>query len=418
MLLGNFPEGFRLLRAGIGRRFLSVRQVTTNPSENGNRPRILALFGSIVLFGQERGNLEALSALRESGHEVRCIVRSDRWNRALIEELEARGLEYVTAPYLDLWREGRKLHFIFRNPFVFVAAQFIFLFHYLQYRPSLIYVFNPVFFANFLLALCLVRAPLLYRAGDEPTLHNSFWRLIWRIMRRRIARLVANSEFVRESCVTAGVAAGRISVIYNRPPRRFSHGSDSHSIDRTGDRPTFLYLGQMTKEKGVDLLIEAFSDLVAAGSDARLLLAGELPNATWAQSLRAEVDADPVANERIQFLGYVHDVDAVLRAADIHVAPSMWEEPLGNVVFEAKAIGLPSIVFPSGGLVEIVNHLEDGYICRDRTKEALLEALHFYQRDRDIASSHGTAARASLSRLGCDRFGEQWQAAVRAVLLP
>jgi len=42
------------------------------------QPRILALFGSTVLFGQERGNIEALRVLKEQGCEVLCLVREEK----------------------------------------------------------------------------------------------------------------------------------------------------------------------------------------------------------------------------------------------------------------------------------------------------------------------------------------------------
>jgi hypothetical protein len=41
------------------------------------RPRILALFGSGLLLGQERGNIEALAALRDEGCEVLCVIRDE-----------------------------------------------------------------------------------------------------------------------------------------------------------------------------------------------------------------------------------------------------------------------------------------------------------------------------------------------------
>ena len=392
--------------------------MTTDSSKAADRPHILALFGSILLFGQERGNIEALSGLQESGYRVRCIVRSDRWGRAVVAELEARGIEHVKAPYIDLWRKGRRLHFIFRNPFVFAAAQAVFLYHYFRFRPSRLYAFNPSYLANFLIGLMLVRAPLLYRAGDEPTLHGRSWRFVWKLMKRRIDHVVANSQFVKRAWVTAGMESERISLIYNRPSRRPSRavGSDQNlAVRHTG--LSFVFLGQLTPEKGVDLLIGAFQALIAGGADANLLIAGEMDdrNIAWSTALRTAIEADPAARERIHLVGYVHDVERLLSLADVHVAPSAWNEPLGGVVIEAKAARRPSIVFPNGGLPEIVRHETDGLICAETSLDALRLAMQYYVDDPASAVAHGEAAFSSLRLLESDRFVERWAEVAKRV---
>ena len=102
----------------------------------------------------------------------------------------------------------------------------------------------------------------------------------------------------------------------------------------------------------------------------------------------------------------------MLAVSDVHVCPSVWEEPLGNVVVEAKTAAVSSIVFPAGGLPELVCHLEDGYICAAKTQEELARGLrHFLDHGRDYAKELGANARASLERLGINRenFTQEWK---------
>ena len=108
------------------------------------------------------------------------------------------------------------------------------------------------------------------------------------------------------------------------------------------------------------------------------------------------------------FVGFVENVPALLRGRAVLVAPTLTEEPLGLVVMEAKVAGLPSIVFPSGGLPEMIEHGVDGFICRDKSVEALTEALNLYLNDPPITLRQGAAAKASLRRLGIDEFATRW----------
>ena len=104
-------------------------------------------------------------------------------------------------------------------------------------------------------------------------------------------------------------------------------------------------------------------------------------------------------------MGQVDDPTAFYAKSLIHIAPSITEEPLGMVVLEAKKVGTPSIVFPSGGLPEMVRHRIDGYVCRDKTPEALVEAIEWMMSDRDRLSKMGMAAIDDYeTRFGRSRF--------------
>ena len=80
-------------------------------------------------------------------------------------------------------------------------------------------------------------------------------------------------------------------------------------------------------------------------------------------------------------------------------------------MIEAKQTAKPSIIFPSGGLPELVTHGIDGYVCHDRSAAALERAFAFYESSPAIARAQGTAANLSLGRLaGTATFAEQWTA--------
>jgi glycosyltransferase involved in cell wall biosynthesis len=58
-------------------------------------------------------------------------------------------------------------------------------------------------------------------------------------------------------------------------------------------------------------------------------------------------------------------------------APILQEETFGNVVLEARSVGLPVVTFPRGGLGELVYHRETGYLCPTSDLDGLLEGLRY-----------------------------------------
>ena len=108
-------------------------------------PRILALFGSAVLFGQERGNIEALAALMEEGCDILCLVRDENWSTHITPALDARGLAWQKVPYIEHRMPGRFLWIVLRNPIAFLVANWRFLRVVRQYRPTHIHAFNQLY---------------------------------------------------------------------------------------------------------------------------------------------------------------------------------------------------------------------------------------------------------------------------------
>ena len=83
-----------------------------------------------------------------------------------------------------------------------------------------------------------------------------------------------------------------------------------------------------------------------------------------------------------------------------------------NVVLEAKLCGKPSVVFPTGGLPELIEHGVDGYICRDCTVEALGDGIDYFVKNPDARYASGKAARRSLEeKFGQQRFRHEWSEA-------
>lgn len=135
---------------------------------------------------------------------------------------------------------------------------------------------------------------------------------------------------------------------------------------------TFVFIGRLVRDKGIHELVEAFVRLNKENPHTRLVLVG-----------RTEAELDPL-NEETQHIINTHDaIEAVgsqkdvrpwLAASDVLAFPS-YREGFPNVVIEAGAMGLPSIVTNINGCNEIIIPGENGVIIPPRDADALYEAM-------------------------------------------
>jgi glycosyltransferase involved in cell wall biosynthesis len=376
-------------------------------------PRILALFGSAVVFGAERGNLEALMALKAQGAEVLCLIRDEGWSTIVPSALDARGIVWRKVPYVEQWRRHRAHVIFLRGPWAWLLANWRFLSALHSFKPTHIHAYSQWFVVNFLIGLWLTKTPLVFRAGDEPTTHNACWRATWRYTVSRTTQFVANSEFVERSLRVHGVPSDRITVIYNKPPGRPKLVSRGLKFEFSKGARVFAFVGQIAEHKGPHLLVAAFRRLASEFPETHLVLAGRISGwigDAWARALRERAANDPLIANRVTFLGEVEDVPALLARSEILVVPSLFEDPSPNVIMEAKLAGRACIGFPRGGIPELIENGVDGLMCQDASEEALVVVLRKYCEDATLAARHGANGRNTVSRFGHAQFADRWSA--------
>lgn len=372
--------------------------------------RVLALFGGNRLFGQERGNIEALRNMAAMGAKVRVVTTSRGNASELQAELDRQGLEWTTAPFGYTWHNylyGRHFYYLFLNLYSILAVSWRILEEARQWKPTHLYTMNWNYFIYAWPALWILNVPLIWRAGDVPSKHSRLHRWMTRRICKRVDQMACISRFIRRKWEAVGMSPAKMQVIHNYPPQRVKMGPVKFHIAE--GVKCIVYLGQVSAEKGVFVLLEAVKKLLSKRTDIMLVIAGE---PSWGdveqQLLMNKIAAGGLA-DRIRLPGFVENVVSLLAKAYIHVCPSMCNEALGNVVLEAKQEGVPSVVFPDGGLPELVEHKVDGYICRDCSVEALVEGLGYFLDRPQEHRRAGDAARKSLEeKFGLERFRKQW----------
>jgi glycosyltransferase involved in cell wall biosynthesis len=207
---------------------------------------------------------------------------------------------------------------------------------------------------------------------------------------RGFDHLVANTEDIADWAEGQGWPARRISYIPNFAAEPQSAAPvDRASLATPADAPLLLAMGRLHQAKAHDVALQALTQI----PDAYLWIAGSGPLEAKLRALAAALGVEP----RVRFLGWRTDASALYRAADICLFPSRYE-PLGNVVIQAWAHGLPVVAAASQGPAALIHDGTDGLLAPIDDAGALAAAVRALIGD--------AALRARLAEAGRRRVVE------------
>lgn len=159
---------------------------------------------------------------------------------------------------------------------------------------------------------------------------------------------------------------------------------------------TFVFVGRVVRDKGINELVQAFARLNAQEPATRLILVGWFEDNLDPVSLQTRQTIEQ--NDSIEAVGSQADVRPWLAASDALVFPS-YREGFPNVVLEAGAMGLPSIVTDINGSREIIVKGKNGTIVPPRDADALYAAmLRFIEAPAEVAQMAANAREMIASR--------------------
>ena len=193
---------------------------------------------------------------------------------------------------------------------------------------------------------------------------------------------VFNSQFLMRQACERGCPAEKSRVIYRgcviptSPPVRWKDSA-----------MRFACVGNFLPVKGHRYLVEAFACVKRHLEEAELLLIGSGPLEIQLRHLVQEIGL----GDSVVFKGSMMraDVHRILSTVDIYVQPSVKtadgrEEGLPNATVEAQAMGLPAVVFRTGGLGEVVEDGQTGIMVAERDVEAMAKAMVLLARNGDM----------------------------------
>lgn len=174
-----------------------------------------------------------------------------------------------------------------------------------------------------------------------------------------------------------------------------------------------LYVGRLAREKGLYETLQALRIAVELGTDARLVIAGDGPEAA---ALRRYAQALGLAS-RVSFPGPAFGDDKVglLAGADVAILPS-YSEGLPYALLEAMAAGVPVLATPVGAIPDVVTHGIHGEIVPPRDPVAIAEAIVAFARDRERISWMSRACRKRvLAAYSIERLARELSLHYRAL---
>ena len=154
------------------------------------------------------------------------------------------------------------------------------------------------------------------------------------------------------------------------------------------DAVVYIFIGRITKDKGVNELFAASKALLGAHPDAWLLLVG---NVEKCESVDTGLYQWSKEMERVVYCGYTNTVEKYLAASDVYLLPS-YREGFGSAVVETEAMGVPVIVSDIPGPTDAMQNGKTGLLTPKADADKLYEnMLQLYEKPdlRDIYGKNG-----------------------------
>ncbi|MGG7141934.1 glycosyltransferase family 4 protein [Clostridium nigeriense] len=190
-------------------------------------------------------------------------------------------------------------------------------------------------------------------------------------------KFIAISNYIKENIVNVlGTdISDKVSILHNGINtdlfnRSLSCEEKTNLLNNLGiddNKKILLFAGRITPEKGIKEVLQAFKKIDR--EDLILLIIGSsyFGNGTSSEFENEVITLVNGMKEKIVFTGYINNEEIwkYYKLASVAVLPSMWDEPLGLTMIEAKCSGIPVITTNSGGIPETIKNGQGIILKRD-----------------------------------------------------
>ena len=224
----------------------------------------------------------------------------------------------------------------------------------------------------------------------------------------QVTKIIAITKNIKHSLIKAGISEDRIADIplgintslYN-PSVSGANVREKYNIDL--DQPTLLYIGNLTRIKGLPVLTDAFNIIVKKIPDVKLLMVLNMPPERYAKPEKLDVDMELIFKIKEQIkhygledniipLGLLDNMPQIMAASDVFITPFL--NTVGVVdyptsLLEAMAVGKPVIATRVGGIPEIVKNKENGMLVEPNNVDELVNAIMYMLNNKEEAKNMG-----------------------------
>lgn len=230
------------------------------------------------------------------------------------------------------------------------------------------------------------------------------WPLINYMITHADAMLVPGTKH-REYFISRGVSPGRVFLMPNASNITIKK-EDCEEKDKLrekldiGSKKVILYVGRLTKRKGIEYLMEAFANLRRERDDIALIIVGRGESGNELERLGRSLN---IADDT-RFAGYVDGelLPPYYLLCDICVVPSITHEmgdPWVFILNEAMAAGKPVVATDAvGAAFDMIKDGENGFMVPERDSDALYQAMKTILADPALGQRMGEASGRILER--------------------
>lgn len=325
--------------------------------------------------GGEQQTLFLIRGLIQRGHEAILATRPDS---PLGQCAQAEGIEiYPIKPINEvdprvIWKLGRLLR---------------------QKHPQVLHMHSP--HALFLGMLASALGPKVSRLVSRRVAQTIYrpmsFRLNWFKYRFGAERYIAVSNAIKDRLVKDGMKSSSIAVVHSGVEPQLSCEKNSQEFDQKlrkeldlpEEIPLILSIGILNPIKGQQVLLEAIR-IVLSQIEVACVIVGEGAHQKSLEKLARDLDI----HQRVRLTGFRKDALSHLGVCTIYAQPSI-NEGLGTSILDALLLEKPVVATRVGGIPEIIEHRQHGFLVPPGDSEsmatALLEILRSPELGRQLA---------------------------------
>ncbi|MDZ7949737.1 glycosyltransferase family 4 protein [Nostoc sp. DedQUE09] len=319
--------------------------------------------------------------------------------------------------YPKYWRSGYMGNIL--KPLVNIVCSFVlaiklyFRYHYRYIEWGHGYDFPSLLLLSYLLPIRF----FIHLHGNDLlcTLHNPVLRSLFKLTLKRAEGIVCNSSYTRDYLRTAFRLDTPTHVINPviRPEKFGNNVASPSSLDdlRVRVRQTYnipetaiviLSIGRLVKHKGFDRVIDNIPILLTFGVDVHYILCGQGPSESELKSLAHRLRVD----KRVHFAGYVpeRELAGYYAACDIFAMLTLSDtkpnnmEGFGIAYLEASYFGKPIIAPRLGGVIDTVQHEENGILVNPNSGYEVFQAFNRLCKDQQLREQLGRKGKELAKR--------------------
>jgi glycosyltransferase involved in cell wall biosynthesis len=370
---------------------------------NSNKKILIVHKYSGFIGGIERYIFDTVSLLRKNGYlvyalfEERISQNSDKFE-SVFDSVSFVEIDNLKSQIGDFSKKGIRSAFIHKITIPslfkqlhekFTTTLFVHDHDYYCMKAHKYYLFTR---SNchrpFNTVVCSICTQPLYRTETgrislksvKPLIKRKIFRLS-----RQCDSFIVLSEHMRNNLIINKYDKNKIIKIY--PVIK-----DKGSVISKTKSGELLFVGQIIRGKGLDLLLQA---LTMVRGNFKLNIVGKGNDESYIKKLVKEYKLE----SKVNFVGFTLDIASWYNSASMVIVPSRWQEPFGLIGGEAFSYKKPVIGFDVGGILEWLKNEVNGFLIKKNDTNELASKIDYLLENPKIAEKMGVAGNEMLKTM-------------------